>query len=228
MPSVPAFPVLPADWEAALAAQMHDHVGSVVRRCFERATAGPVLPPVASVLRACELTPVDRVQVVVLGQDPYHGPGQANGLAFSVHGGIRFPPSLRNILTEAAADMRGPVADLRAASGDLTVWAQQGVLLLNTVLTVAPGLPASHAGLGWEELTEAMVRAVAAAPGPRVFVLWGRHAAAYASFVHRPEHRVLTSAHPSPLSAYRGFFGSRPFSEANAWLTAHGADPIAW
>jgi uracil-DNA glycosylase len=124
--------------------------------------------------------------------------------------------------------MRGPVADLRAASGDLTVWAQQGVLLLNTVLTVAPGLPASHAGLGWEELTEAMVRAVAAAPGPRVFVLWGRHAAAYASFVHRPEHRVLTSAHPSPLSAYRGFFGSRPFSEANAWLTAHGADPIAW
>ena len=207
---------------------MHDPVGSVVRRCFERATAGPVLPPVASVLRACELTPVDRVRVVVLGQDPYHGPGQANGLAFSVHGGIRFPPSLRNILTEAAADMRGSVAELRAASGDLTVWAQQGVLLLNTVLTVAPGLPASHAGLGWEELTEAMVRAVAAAPGPRVFVLWGRHAAAYASFVHRPEHRVLTSAHPSPLSAYRGFFGSRPFSASNAWLTAHGADPIAW
>jgi uracil-DNA glycosylase len=228
MPSVLEFPVLPADWEAALAAQMQENVSTVVLRCFERATAGPVLPPFASVLRACELTPFDRVRVVVLGQDPYHGPGQANGLAFSVSPGIPLPPSLRNILTEAAADMGSSVADLRAASGDLTVWAQQGVLLLNTVLTVAPGLPASHAGLGWEVLTEAMVRAVAAAPGPRVFVLWGRHAAAHASCVHRPEHRVLTSAHPSPLSAYRGFFGSRPFSAANTWLAAHGSDPIAW
>ena len=187
-----------------------------------------IYPSGKLIFNAFDTTPFQNVKLVILGQDPYHGPGQANGLAFSVHGGIRLPPSLRNILTEAAADMRGPVADLREASGDLTVWAQQGVLLLNTVLTVAPGLPASHAGLGWEELTEAMVRAVAAAPGPRVFVLWGRHAAAYASFVHRPEHRVLTSAHPSPLSAYRGFFGSRPFSASNAWLTAHGADPIAW
>lgn len=200
----------------------------MVKKCWAALGAGPRYPDAAAVFRAFEATPVASVRVVLVGQDPYHGPGQAQGLAFSVRAGVPHPPSLRNVLKEAAQDCGCTVDALAAASGDLTPWAAQGVLLLNDVLTVGPGAPGSHAGMGWEALTDAALRAVADLPGPRVFLFWGRPAAAKSHHIHRPEHAVLRAPHPSPLSAYRGFFGSRPFTTANAWLAAHGVPPIRW
>lgn len=189
--------------------------------------AGPVYPPAADRFRALELTPPDAVRVVILGQDPYHGPGQAHGLAFSVPQGVRPPPSLANIYKELASD----IATVRPASGSLEHWARQGVLLLNTVLSVAHGQAGSHARQGWEAVTDAIVAHVAAGPRPVAFLLWGSHAQAKADAIPAladPRHLVLRSVHPSPLSAYRGFFGSRPFSRVDAFLTAHGDTPIDW
>jgi uracil-DNA glycosylase len=191
-------------------------------------TAGKsIYPPRGSRLAALALTPLDRVKVVILGQDPYHGPGQAHGLSFSVQDGVRVPPSLRNIYKELESDLGLPCA----ASGNLTRWAEQGVLLLNAALTVAEGQPASHQGKGWEEITDAVVAAVAAKSEPCVFLLWGSHAKKKAlsvpGLVHGP-HLILTAPHPSPLSAHSGFLGCRHFSQANAFLEAQGRGAIDW
>ena len=187
-----------------------------------------IYPPPGSRLAALERTPLEAVKVVILGQDPYHGPGQAHGLAFSVPEGIAIPPSLRNIYKELEADLGIPPA----AHGNLTRWAEQGVLLLNTALTVQAGQAGSHQQRGWEEFTDAAVAAVAARSEPSVFVLWGNHARKKAAGVvglgAGSRHLVLTSAHPSPLSAYAGFFGSKPFSKANAFLEANGRGAIDW
>ena len=197
----------------------------------EEAAGRTIYPPRGHRFRAMEMTPLDRVKVVILGQDPYHGAGQAMGLAFSVPAGVRPPPSLANIHKELAADCG--VAP--PAHGDLTAWARQGVLLLNTCLTVEEARPGSHAGQGWESITDACVAAVAERGRPSVFMLWGSHAQAVARRVPglaqasvAGRHLVFESPHPSPLSAYRGFFGSSPFSRANAFLESHGRTPIDW
>lgn len=176
---------------------------------------------------AFSLTPLELVKVVILGQDPYHGAGQAHGLAFSVPQGVKIPPSLRNIHKEIATD-----CGVRpSVSGNLDHWARQGVLLLNTSLSVEEGRAGSHARLGWEAVTDAAVAAVAAKPEPCVFLLWGAHAQRKAERVPdlaRGRHLVLAAAHPSPLSAHNGFFGSRHFSQTNAFLAAHGRGEIEW
>lgn len=181
-----------------------------------------IYPPANDVFRAFHLTPPERTRVVILGQDPYHGPGQAHGLAFSVAGG-KFPPSLRNIFRELEDDLGIKVT----GGGDLSHWAEQGVLLLNAVLTVREGEPASHAGLGWEAVTDAVIDALSDDPRPRIFVLWGAHAQKKRGRI-AAHHVVIESAHPSPLSARRGFFGSRPFSRINAQLRAWGQEEIDW
>ena len=187
-----------------------------------------IYPPRGQRLRALELTPLEEVKVVILGQDPYHGPGQAHGLCFSVPEGVRVPPSLVNIYKELDADL----GVSPRAHGNLEHWARQGVLLLNTSLTVEAGRAGSHAGCGWEPITDAIVAAVAARAEPSVFILWGSHARKKARGVpelaNNERHLVLTSAHPSPLSAYAGFFGSKPFSKANAFLEANGRGAIEW
>ena len=187
-----------------------------------------VFPPRGQRLRALELTPPDSVRVVILGQDPYHGPGQAHGLAFSVPDGVRPPPSLANIYKELQDDCG---IALRT-NGDLEHWARQGVLLLNNSLTVESGRAGSHSGKGWEAITDAVIAATAARSEPAVFILWGSHAQGKAARIPElsgtDKHLVLRSPHPSPLSAYRGFFGSRPFSKANAFLEAKGRGSIEW
>ncbi|MGV3510903.1 MAG: uracil-DNA glycosylase [Novosphingobium sp.] len=186
-----------------------------------------IYPPREHRLSAFELTPLNQVRVVILGQDPYHGPGQAHGLAFSVQHGVKIPPSLVNIYKELETDLGIP----RAAHGNLTRWAEQGVLLLNNALTVEAANAGSHQGRGWEQLTDAAVDAVASRPDPTVFVLWGSHAqkkAARVAALRSGRHLVLKAQHPSPLSAYKGFFGSKPFSQANAFLQAHGRGTIDW
>lgn len=193
----------------------------------EEAAGKLVYPPQGSRLAALELTPRDAVKVVILGQDPYHGPGQAHGLSFSVPEGVRPPPSLANIFKELEADLGIP----RPAHGNLSAWARQGVLLLNNALTVEAGQAGSHQNRGWEPFTDAIVEAVAQADAPAVFVLWGSHAqkkAGRIAALSDPRHLVLKSAHPSPLSAHAGFFGSRPFSKANAFLEAQGRGAIDW
>ena len=174
--------------------------------------------------RALDLTPLDKVRVVILGQDPYHGPGQAHGLCFSVKPGVRTPPSLVNIYKELQSDLGIPPA----THGNLENWARQGVLLLNNALTVEAGQAGSHQMKGWEEFTDAAVAAVAARAEPTVFILWGSHAQKKAAFIDLTRHLVIASPHPSPLSAYPGFFGSKPFSRTNAYLQAHGHTPIDW
>ena len=194
----------------------------------EEAAGKQVFPPRGTRLAALALTPLEDVRCVILGQDPYHGPGQAHGLAFSVQAGVRVPPSLVNIYKELEADLGLP----RAQTGDLPSWARQGVLLLNNTLTVEAGLAGSHAGRGWDAVTDACVAAVAERDTPTVFILWGSHAKKKASRVaaltRNAAHLVLTSAHPSPLSAHNGFFGSRPFSQTNAFLEDDGRGAIDW
>lgn len=179
--------------------------------------------------RALDLTPLDQVRVVILGQDPYHGTGQAHGLAFSVRPGVRVPPSLQNIYKELQADLGIPPA----RHGFLEHWAQQGVLLLNTSLTVEQGLAASHKGRGWERFTDAVIRLVAERGAPCAFLLWGNHAQKKAAFVDGTRHLMLKAPHPSPLSAHGrgsdgGFFGCRHFSRTNQWLLEQGQSPIDW
>ena len=186
-----------------------------------------VYPPRGAWLAALDLTPLEAVKVVILGQDPYHGPGQAHGLAFSVQDGVKVPPSLVNIYKELASDLGLPIP----RHGNLTKWAQQGVLLLNAALTVEDGQPASHQGRGWEEITDAVVAAVAAKAEPCVFLLWGSHAQKKAQSVpglQNSHHLILTAPHPSPLSAHRGFLGCRHFSQANAFLEAKGRGGVDW
>lgn len=183
-----------------------------------------VYPPASRIFSAFDLVPFCDVKVVIIGQDPYHGPGQANGLCFSVNPGIDIPPSLRNIFKEISTDTGAPIPN----NGDLTRWAQQGVLMLNATLTVRAHQPKSHAGLGWERFTDAAVAALNEHRDNLVFLLWGSDAIRKGALIDRNRHLVLTAAHPSPLSAHRGFFGCRHFSRANAYLSSHGISPILW
>lgn len=183
-----------------------------------------VFPPAEDVFNALALTPLPQVRVVLLGQDPYHDDGQAHGLCFSVRPGIRPPPSLRNIFKELNSDLGCPVPK----HGDLTAWARQGVLLLNTVLTVRAHQPHSHRGRGWEQFTDHLIGTLNAGPRQLVFALWGRHAQQKKSLIDQGRHRTIEAAHPSPLSAGRGFFGSKPFSKINNALHSLGEPPIDW
>lgn len=194
----------------------------------EKAAGKRIFPPGSQWFRALDLTPLDAVRVVILGQDPYHGPGQAHGLCFSVPPGVRPPPSLVNIYKE----LQGDLGIDSPRHGTLDHWARQGVLLLNSVLTVEMGKAASHQGRGWERFTDAVIALVAAKAEPVVFLLWGSHAQKKAAFVRDVaaggHHLVLKAAHPSPLSAHNGFFGCRHFSKANAFLEERGLPPIDW
>lgn len=190
----------------------------------ERAAGKRIFPSPSNWFAALDLTPLDEVRVVILGQDPYHGEGQAHGLAFSVQPGVRTPPSLVNIYKEMATDLGVPPA----RHGHLDHWARQGVLLLNSALTVEMGRAASHRGRGWERFTDAVIHLVNDKTDPVVFMLWGNDARKKAGFVDATRHLVLTAPHPSPLSAYSGFFGCRHFSKANDFLIERGLPPIDW
>lgn len=190
----------------------------------EKQAGKHIFPKGSEYFRALDLTPLDEVKVVILGQDPYHGAGQAHGLCFSVQPGVRTPPSLVNIYKEMQADL-----DIAPAKhGFLEHWAEQGVLLLNSVLTVEEGKAAAHQGQGWEKFTDAVIRTVNDECDGVVFILWGAYAQKKAAFVDQERHLVLKSAHPSPLSAHNGFLGSRPFSKANDYLQSIGKDPVDW
>lgn len=195
---------------------------------FVRAEYGngavPVYPPAGKIFEAFNSTPFQDVKVVIIGQDPYHGPGQANGLCFSVNPGVAFPPSLLNIFKEIKAETGKEIP----ADGDLSRWARQGVLLLNSSLTVRARSPKSHSGIGWEKLTDSAIRTLAREKENLVFLLWGADAIHKADFIDRSRHLVLTSPHPSPLSAHRGFFGNGHFIAANRYLEQHGKSPIDW
>ena len=183
-----------------------------------------IFPPHAKIFAALDSCPFDKVKVVIIGQDPYHGPGQANGLAFSVAPGVPAPPSLVNIFKEVTDDTGAPMP----ANGDLTRWAEQGVLLLNSSLTVKAHRPASHAGMGWEVMTDAAIKALSDGRENLVFLLWGAHAGKKSQLIDPGKHLILKAPHPSPLSAHRGFFGCRHFSRANAYLQLHNISPIIW
>lgn len=192
-----------------------------VRKEYHETT---VYPPGKLVFNAFNLCPFDKVKVVIIGQDPYHGPGQAHGLCFSVNDGIKPPPSLINIFKEISSDLGKPVPQ----SGNLTRWARQGVLLLNATLTVRAHQAGSHQRRGWEEFTDAVIRKLAEKKDNLVFILWGAYAQRKGAFIDRNRHLVLTSAHPSPLSAYNGFFGNHHFSLANDYLVRNGETAIDW
>ena len=187
-----------------------------------------VFPPPKNIFRAFELTSFDKVEVVILGQDPYHGPKQANGLCFAVGESVALPPSLQNIFKELSADCSLPFEALAKKGGSLEDWAKQGVLLLNATLTVRAHKAGSHQGKGWEQFTDAAIRALSQEREHLVFILWGNYAKQKGAHIDRAKHLVIESAHPSPFSAAGGFFGSRPFSKANAYLVMHGKKPIDW
>ncbi len=217
---------LDESWRTPLAEQFASPYMQALKAFLEgeKAAGKRIFPKGGEYFRALDLTPLDQVKVVILGQDPYHGAGQAHGLCFSVQPGVRPPPSLVNIYKEMQSDL----GIARAQHGFLEHWARQGVLLLNSVLTVEMGQAASHQGKGWEKFTDAIIRLVNQQPKPVVFLLWGAYAQRKAAFVDSGRHLVLKSAHPSPLSAHNGFLGSRPFSQANAFLEANGRTPIDW
>ena len=218
-------PAISGEWEKALQGEFRK---PYYRKLFEtvgreyRTTTG--YPPADDIFNAFHLTPLPDVKVVILGQDPYHEPGQAHGLSFSVMPGVEIPPSLVNIYQELHDDLGCKIPN----NGCLTKWAEQGVLLLNTVLTVRAHRAFSHKDIGWQEFTDAAIRVLAGQDRPLVFILWGKPAQQKASMITNPRHLILKSPHPSPLSAYRGFFGSRPFSKTNAYLEANGLTPIDW
>lgn len=213
-------------WKAVLGAEFsRPYMGEL--KAFlqrEKADGKHIFPKGSEYFRALDLTPLDEVKVVILGQDPYHGAGQAHGLCFSVQPGVRIPPSLVNIYKEMQSDLGIPPA----RHGFLEHWARQGVLLLNSVLTVEEARAASHQGQGWEQFTDAVIRAVNEECEHVVFMLWGSYAQKKAAFVDRSRHLVLKAPHPSPLSAHNGFFGSRHFSQANDYLIAQGRNAIEW
>ena len=183
-----------------------------------------IYPPSKEIFKAYELCPYEKLKVVILGQDPYHGTGQAQGLSFSVKKGMPLPPSLQNIYKELSDDLSCPIPK----NGDLRHWAEQGVLLLNTVLTVRAHQAFSHRGIGWEEFTDATISAIEEKEDPVVYILWGSPAQSKRKMIHQKKRLILTAPHPSPLSAYRGFFGSKPFSKCNAYLEKEGLSPIDW
>ena len=191
----------------------------------EKAAGKTIYPKGSNIFNACNLTPFDKVKVVILGQDPYHGPNQAHGLSFSVLPGIKPPPSLVNIFKEIKSDIG---LQMPADFGDLTHWAEQGVLLLNAALTVRAGEPFSHAKFGWADFTDAVIRTISDKKENVVFILWGKFAQEKQSLIDETKHHVLRAAHPSPFSADKGFFGSKPFSKTNALLIKDGNEPIDW
>jgi uracil-DNA glycosylase len=217
---------LEESWKTVLAPEFSSSYMAELKAFLleEKRNGKQIFPKGAEYFRALDLTPLETVRVVILGQDPYHGEGQAHGLSFSVKPGVRSPPSLVNIYKELQNDLG--IAPAR--HGFLESWARQGVLLLNSVLTVERAMAASHQGKGWERFTDAIIRAINEQPHPVVFILWGSYAQKKAAFVDRSRHLVIRSAHPSPLSAHNGFFGSKPFSKANDFLVANGREPIDW
>jgi uracil-DNA glycosylase len=216
---------LPGDWRTVLSEAVEAPSFQTLERFLERERGQfTIYPSREDLFSAFRLTPYEQVRVLVLGQDPYHGPGQAHGLAFSVQPGVPPPPSLVNIFKELQSDLGLPPP----GSGSLVPWARQGVLLLNAVLTVRESQPNSHATQGWESFTDEVIRAVSAKPEPVVFVLWGNYARKKKKLIDTQRHEVIESAHPSPLSASQGFFGSRPFSRINEALMVRGQPPIDW
>lgn len=213
------------DWKELLAEEFDKpYFNNLVRFVKEEYAQGVVYPSGANIFRAFDKCPFERLKVVIIGQDPYHGPNQANGLCFSVNDGVAFPPSLQNIFKEVAND----IGVTMPTSGNLDRWAEQGVLLLNAVLTVRAHNAASHAGRGWEQFTDAVVRTVAERKQGVVYMLWGSYAQRKGAIVDGSKNLILKSVHPSPLSAYRGFFGCRHFSLANGYLKQLGKEPICW
>ena len=212
-------------WKEVLQREFEqDYFCNLVAFVKQEYASGTVFPPGNEIFAAFDATPFDRVKVVIIGQDPYHGERQANGLCFSVADGIQCPPSLLNIFKEIHDDIGTEIP----TSGDLTRWAKQGVLLLNATLTVRAHCAGSHQGKGWEIFTDAVIRHLAENREHLVFMLWGSYAIKKGAFIDRNRHCVLTSPHPSPLSAYRGFFGTHHFSKANAYLQSHSIEPIKW
>ncbi|MFD6130835.1 uracil-DNA glycosylase [Streptomyces diastaticus] len=215
---------LPESWREVLGEEPRQpYFQQLMEFVAEERAGGPVYPPSDQVFAALEATPFDRVKVLVLGQDPYHGEGQGHGLCFSVRPGVRTPPSLRNIYKELHAELGHPVPD----NGYLMPWARQGVLLLNAVLTVRAGEANSHKGKGWEKFTDAVIRAVSDRPDPAVFVLWGNYAQKKLPLIDTERHAVVKGAHPSPLSAKK-FFGSQPFTQIDKAIAEQGHEPIDW
>ncbi len=213
-------------WKAHLEAEFEKpYFVELTKFVKDEYVATRVYPPPKDIFRAFDLTPFDDVRVVILGQDPYHGPNQANGLSFAVHEGVRNPPSLQNIFKEIATDLGRPTT---LKNGDLTPWAQQGVLLLNATLTVRADSPASHQDKGWEQFTDAVIETLSQEREHLVFILWGNYARQKGIMIDRAKHLVIESPHPSPFSADKGFFGSKPFSKTNDYLTAHDKKPIDW
>lgn len=213
------------DWrpilERAMATDNYQHLREFLKQEYRTQT---IYPAMYDIWTAFQWTPYSDVKAVILGQDPYHGPGQAHGLSFSVQPGVPLPPSLKNIYQELESDLGIPPVE----HGYLRSWAEAGVLLLNTVLTVRAHQAHSHRGKGWEQLTDTVIQALNQREKPLVFILWGSAAKQKRQMIDESRHGVLTSVHPSPLSAHRGFFGSRPFSQTNQWLTSWGQEPIDW
>lgn len=213
------------DWKALLTDEFEKpYFAELAEFVREEYSSRQIFPRGGNIFRAFDKCPFDKLKVVIIGQDPYHGEGQANGLCFSVNDGVQFPPSLRNIFQEVASDTGASLP----TSGNLDRWAEQGVLLLNAVLTVRAHEAASHAGRGWEQFTDAVVREIAARREGIVYMLWGSYAQRKGAIADPARNCILKAVHPSPLSAYRGFFGCRHFSQANDYLVAHGKEPIVW
>lgn len=214
-----------ADWKLLLQEEFDKpYFEELTRFVREEYANGTIYPAGKNIFRAFDKCPVDKLKVVIIGQDPYHGPGQANGLCFSVNDGVAFPPSLQNIFKEISSDIGTPTPQ----SGNLDRWAEQGVLLLNAVLTVREHEAASHAGHGWEQFTDAVVRRIAEQKSGVVYLLWGSYAQRKGSIADPTKNCILKAVHPSPLSAYRGFLGCKHFSQANNYLISTGQTPINW
>ena len=213
------------DWLEELGEEFHKpYYKELYRFVLNEYNSKQVFPPADDIFNAFHLTPLSEVKVVIIGQDPYHNVGQAHGLCFSVKPQVAIPPSLVNIYKELNTDLGCYIPN----NGYLVKWAQQGILMLNTVLTVQAHTPNSHRGKGWEEFTDAAIRALNKQERPIVFILWGRPAQTKKKMLNNPRHLILEAPHPSPLSAYSGFFGSRPFSQTNQFLQANGLTPIDW
>ncbi len=215
----------PSNWHKVLQSTLNGrHYASILSKVNDAYDSSKIYPPADMVYRAFELTPFNHVSVVILGQDPYHQEGQAHGLAFSVPNGTRIPPSLQNIFKEVMSDIGTSVH----ATGDLSPWAEQGVLLLNTTLTVEAGKPTSHKTFGWDRLTDNIIHTLSSEKEHLVFMLWGNHAIEKQTLINAEKHLILTAPHPSPLSAHRGFLGCQHFSQCNNFLISHNKIPITW
>ncbi|MBH5316863.1 uracil-DNA glycosylase [Paenibacillus sp. GSMTC-2017] len=213
------------DWREKLEEELaQPYIQELFEQIEQRYTTSVVYPERHDVFNALNITSFENTKVVILGQDPYHGAGQGHGLSFSVQKGIKQPPSLKNIFKELVDDIDCALP----VHGSLESWAGQGVLLLNTVLTVEEGKPNSHQGLGWERFTDRIIELLNEHENPIVFILWGKHAQTKASFISSNKHKIITSPHPSPFAARKGFFGSKPFSQANDFLISNGLTPINW